>query len=106
MRYRTDASNSLRQNLVHHLHLVQFGPDLALSGKETCMPPNRLEHLTEVVASVTGRRYCSSHRGEAASDTGEYIVRGNVRRWMCFVCKKKTDDAAMAFEKRKRSSYG
>jgi hypothetical protein len=65
------------------------------------MPPNRLEHLTDVVAIVTGRRYCSSHRGEAHSDTGEYVVRGTVKRWMCFACKERAQHAASALEKTK-----
>jgi len=65
------------------------------------MPPNRLEYLTEAVASVTGRRYCSSHRGEANSDAGEYVVKGHVRRWMCFACVKRTQNAAMVLKKTK-----
>jgi hypothetical protein len=50
------------------------------------MQPPKLERLTDAVATVTGRRYCSSHRGESASDSGQYIIRGKKRRWICFVC--------------------
>jgi hypothetical protein len=57
--------------------------------KETPMPAHMLESLIDAAASVTGRRYCSLHRGEANSDAGDYIVRGKVRRWICFVCVRR-----------------
>jgi len=66
------------------------------------MPPIRLEALTLAAAGVTGRRYCSSHHGEAASDTGEFVVRGNVRRWMCFACKTRAQNALAAMGNKMR----
>ena len=68
------------------------------------MPPIRLEALTAAAALIIGRRYCSSHHGDVGSGAGQYMVRGNVRRWICFACKDKAQHATAAIKKRMRAT--
>jgi len=56
------------------------------------MMTSAISHVTQAAAKVTGKRYCSDHRGEVAVDAGGYVMRGKTKRWMCFHCQEKKQE--------------
>lgn len=57
------------------------------------MGSSLLKHATEACAKATGKRYCTHHGGEVASDQGDFQQRNHSRRWVCFACQKKSLEA-------------
>jgi hypothetical protein len=53
------------------------------------MSNSTLTKVIEVSAKITGRRYCSHHRGEVDANAGCIVVRNKSRRWMCNACQDK-----------------
>ena len=50
--------------------------------------------LVDLVANVTGKRYCRSHGGEVDASYGNVVSRNKTKHWICFGCQQKSLAAA------------
>jgi len=57
------------------------------------MSNSALAKMTEATVKVTGRRYCTTHRGEVAAEAGSHVPCQKQLRWVCFNCQEKRSAA-------------
>ncbi|AIY41087.1 hypothetical protein LT85_1929 [Collimonas arenae] len=61
---------------------------------------DRLSLLTQATAEATGKRFCAHHQGEVAATDGDFVVRNNTKRWICFRCQKNSQRQSAMVAKR------
>ena len=74
--------------------------------QENMSKRSSIAKVTEAAANVTGRRFCSHHSGEVATDEGSFVTRNRSRRWICFREKSKIRRAEISATKIDRCSAG
>lgn len=60
------------------------------------MTQSRIAKITESIVAATEKRWCASHRGEAAADAGSYVFGGKTKRWICDRCQEKSQQRKTA----------
>jgi hypothetical protein len=56
---------------------------------------SRIAKLTESIVNATDKRWCASHRGEAAANAGSYVISSKTKRWICDRCQAKSEQRKM-----------
>lgn len=49
---------------------------------------DRLALVTQAASNVTGKRFCAHHQGEVPVADGDFVLRNNSKRWICYRCQE------------------